>query len=885
MRVLLLLLLLAGAASAQSVTSMRGPYVDCVPQAATPTSVEGRLFYEDSSGHLFVYDGTGWLKLSFTSEVLEHTHTSAATGGDDLLPDTVGITTSLTLPNVAPASARRIGFNSGVLQWHDGTAARTGIYDVTGANGVTSTGTGATRALDLTYGTSANTVAMGSRTLTLSNGDGSLTFSAAQPVGANMAFGITPTFGTSDKNFAEGDVTATLTAGTNISITGTASQAIGANHSWTINTTGVPTGSGTANQLAYWTSSSNVGALGAATNGQLPIGSTGAAPVLAALTGTANRVTVTNGAGTITLSGPQDIAAGSSPTFAGLTLSGFSGAVSASAGVLSAGTLSIANGGTGQVTAGAAFDALDPMTTLGDTIYGGASGTATRLAGNTTTTRNFLRQTGDGANSAAPAWDTVTKTDVGLSLVENTALSTWGGSTNLVTLGTVATGTWSATTVAVNKGGTGQTSYTDGQLLIGNTTGNTLAKATLTAGAGVVVTNGSGAITVAANNADNFANPTASLGLTAVNGSATTWMRSDGAPALSQAIIPTWTGLHTFKGSGPGFQATFQSPVTGQGEGLRFLDNAGSTSINWFIGAQFNVANGLEFTPSTVGGGTTFSTPALQITTLTSTFNRGLTINEVGADSDTRIEGDTQANLIFVDASTDRVGEGTNTPAYNHDTVGVIAADTLHTIPAASAYQAAVNGFIWSDSDNQALATQQAGVQQQLVGCFFTQTTTVTVSNDAAETTLVGAGTGTATIPANFWKAGKKIRIEAWGYYGTQATPVTFNMRLRLGGVAGTIMWATGDQTPGGGLTNQAWYAKSFVTCRSTGTRGQFVSQGEWVHHTTATDFVSWQGINTAVVELDTTAAKDIALTADWAAGVAAADTITCLDLSAEVLN
>jgi photosystem II stability/assembly factor-like uncharacterized protein len=46
--------------------------------------------------------------------------------------------------------------------------------------------------------------------------------------------------------------------------------------------------------------------LGAATNGQLPIGSTGADPVLAALTGTANQVAVANGAGTITISTPQD---------------------------------------------------------------------------------------------------------------------------------------------------------------------------------------------------------------------------------------------------------------------------------------------------------------------------------------------------------------------------------------------------------------------------------------------------------------------------------------------------------------------------------------------------------------------------------------------------
>ncbi len=42
------------------------------------------------------------------------------------------------------------------------------------------------------------------------------------------------------------------------------------------------------------------------------------------------------------------------------------------------------------------------------------------------------------------------------------------------------------------------------------------------------------------------ANPTGTIGLTAVNGTAVTYMRSDGAPALSQAIVPTWTGVHTF---------------------------------------------------------------------------------------------------------------------------------------------------------------------------------------------------------------------------------------------------------------------------------------------------------------------------------------------------
>jgi hypothetical protein len=81
-------------------------------------------------------------------------------------------------------------------------------------------------------------------------------------------------------------------------------------------------------------------------------------------------------------------------------------------GTWNATTIGISKGGTGQTTASAAFNALSPMTTLGDIIYGAASGAGTRLAGNTATTRKFLRQTGDGVNSAAPAWDTLQTGDI-----------------------------------------------------------------------------------------------------------------------------------------------------------------------------------------------------------------------------------------------------------------------------------------------------------------------------------------------------------------------------------------------------------------------------------------------------------------------------------------
>lgn len=53
-----------------------------------------------------------------------------------------------------------------------------------------------------------------------------------------------------------------------------------------------------------------------------------------------------------------------------------------------------------------------PMTTLGDIIYENATPAAARLAGNTTSTKNFLTQTGTGSVSASPAWGIIAASDL-----------------------------------------------------------------------------------------------------------------------------------------------------------------------------------------------------------------------------------------------------------------------------------------------------------------------------------------------------------------------------------------------------------------------------------------------------------------------------------------
>lgn len=144
------------------------------------------------------------------------------------------------------------------------------------------------------------------------------------------------------------------------------------------------------------------------------------------------------------------------------------------------GTLPTGNGGTGLTTY-----------TLGDIIYSSATNTLAKLAGNTTTTKTFLVQTGAGGGvSAAPEWGTVAAADVsGLAPSATTDTTNAanitsgtlpvarlnGSYTGITGVGTLAAGTWNGSVIAAAYGGTGQSSYAVGDLLYADTS-TSLAK-------------------------------------------------------------------------------------------------------------------------------------------------------------------------------------------------------------------------------------------------------------------------------------------------------------------------------------------------------------------------------------------------------------------------
>ena len=175
---------------------------------------------------------------------------------------------------------------------------------------------------------------------------------------------------------------------------------------------------------------------------------------------------------------------GTTPALSGTTGYGTSGQVLTSGGSSAAPTWTTPT--TGTVTS---------VTGTAPVVSSGGTTPAISMAAATTSVNGYLTSTDwTTFNNKSPA----------------------AGSSSITTTGTVTSGTWSGSfgavsganltslngsnissgTVAVANGGTGQTTYTNGQLLIGNTTGNTLTKSTLTAGTGISISNGTGSITI-----------------------------------------------------------------------------------------------------------------------------------------------------------------------------------------------------------------------------------------------------------------------------------------------------------------------------------------------------------------------------------------------------
>ena len=252
-------------------------------------------------------------------------------------------------------------------------------------------------------------------------------------------------------------------------------------------------------------------------------------------------------------------------------------------------------------------------------------------------------------------------------------LSFSGGSTGLLPSSATAGAISLSGTLGVGYGGTGQTTYTNGQLLIGNTTGNTLTKTTLTAGSGVSISNGAGSITISATGSGGT--------VTAVTGTAPVVSSGGTTPAISMPKATTsvdgylsstdWTTFNN-KGSGTVTSVTATSPVASTGGTTPVISMpAATTSVSGYLtNTDWNTFNSKQpagtyvtavtgTAPVASSGGTT---PAISMAAASASANGYLTstdwstFNGKGSGTVTSVSGTGTVNGISLSGTVTTTG-------------------------------------------------------------------------------------------------------------------------------------------------------------------------------------------------------------------------------------
>lgn len=180
----------------------------------------------------------------------------------------------------------------------------------------------------------------------------------------------------------------------------------------------------------------------------------------------------------------------------------------------------------------------------------------------------------------------------------------------------------------------------------------------------------------------------------------------------------------------------------------------------------------------------------------------GLTVNEQGADADTRIEGDTDANLVFVDASTDRVGIGTNAPSAKFNVEGAVifndnGADVDFRVEGDT-----LDSLLFVDASRDAVGVNQSTIAASAVLDVNSTTKGVliprmnTTQRDAISSPATGLLAYNTSLSALQFYSGA-----AWASVGSGAATITVKEADGTPNVSGvsTVVVSNGTLTDDGG--------------------------------------------------------------------------------------
>ena len=164
------------------------------------------------------------------------------------------------------------------------------------------------------------------------------------------------------------------------------------------------------------------------------------------------------------------------------------------------------------------------------------------------------------------------------------------------------------------------------------------------------------------------------------------------------------------------------------------------------------------------------------------------------------------------------------------------------------------------------------------VESLFIGTADTTVASTAAETTILGTGQGSLTIPANSLAIGDTILILIKGHVSDTGNP-TLTARIDLGG---TEVCASGAITLGA-VTTDYFEMEVEITVRTLGATGTVVAGGELMYDN-SNDITGAGLVKTTATTIDTTGTLAIDVTVQWGTS-SASNTITSQIITIEKIT
>jgi hypothetical protein len=195
---------------------------------------------------------------------------------------------------------------------------------------------------------------------------------------------------------------------------------------------------------------------------------------------------------------------------------------------------------------------------------------------------------------------------------------------------------------------------------------------------------------------------------------------------------------------------------------------------------------------------------------------------------------------------------------------------------------ASLEGAVWQNDAQNALATYVGGLASTLPGVIYTSTADKNVASTTAETSIIPTGTGTLTLPANFWVVGKTIKITLIGFLRSKSSaPGTLDVRTKLGAVN---IGATGGFVMDTGLSDIITRVNVLMTCRTTGATGTVKVCGALEYLGSGVTYFKVQPFSQGSMVVDTTASSALDMTATFSVSDAT-NSWTTVDVAFEVLN